>query len=282
MTMDSYERRERMWPTTDYRRRRVMTNGNEVVAVGTVSFSPFLAPGALQIELIVDEAMRAQGIGTQLLSVLVRDSCCAGALRLNASVRDDFPEVVEWAERRDFIRQGRRFESRLDLASQSQAPAGIALAGSLDDGIAITNMTEQTDWNRLFQVFSKLLQDAPDMAGVPPWTVERCRDVLQSNPNARPDWIVIASYEEAWVGLSILHRMGDDAYNFFTGVERGFRGRGIAQCLKTYIIERARQHGTAGIRTNNLDRNATMLAINRKLGFVEEPGFWELSKVIQR
>lgn len=281
VSMETYEKRERMWPLSDFRRRRVATVDDAVVAVGSIAYSPYAVPCTLQLELIVDETMRAQGIGSLLLSDLMRAAAANGARSLIASVRDDFQHSVAWAERRGFVRQARRFESRLALATAPLALEGRS-EGRRDDAILITDMAVEKDWDRLFDVFRRLLQDAPDMSGVPPWTVERCRDVLQRNPNARSDWIVVAISRGEWIGLSALHRMGRDAYNFFTGIDRKFRGQGIAQRLKLQLVHRARHDGIEGIRTNNLDRNAPMLAINRKLGFVEEPGFWEILRHVDQ
>jgi RimJ/RimL family protein N-acetyltransferase len=62
------------------------------------------------------------------------------------------------------------------------------------------------------------------------------------------------------------------AYNAFTGVDRDYRGRGLAQALKLLASRFAQRHGASSIATDNDSRNAPMLAINRKLGYRPQPG----------
>jgi hypothetical protein len=59
VTMESYEKRERMWPPSNFRRRRVVIVDKATVAVGSISYSPYAIPHALQLELIVDEVHKA-------------------------------------------------------------------------------------------------------------------------------------------------------------------------------------------------------------------------------
>lgn len=58
-------------------------------------------------------------------------------------------------------------------------------------------------------------------------------------------------------------------------VRREFRGQHRATALKLLAIRMTRQHGMARMRTNNDSESGPMLAINRKLGYVPEPGeYW--------
>ena len=65
-------------------------------------------------------------------------------------------------------------------------------------------------------------------------------------------------------------------YNMFTGVEPTWRGRGIALALKLLAIACARRHGAEHISTNNDSENTPMLAVNRKLGYQPEPGYYRM------
>ncbi len=57
-----------------------------------------------------------------------------------------------------------------------------------------------------------------------------------------------------------------------TGTARAARGRGVATAIKRAMILWARDEaGLTALRTTNEERNAPMLAINRKLGYRPKP-----------
>ena len=65
-------------------------------------------------------------------------------------------------------------------------------------------------------------------------------------------------------------------HNLTTNVYPEYRKRGIATALKILTIRFARQQRMQVIRTGNDSTNASMLAINRKLGYKPEPGCYVL------
>jgi RimJ/RimL family protein N-acetyltransferase len=90
----------------------------------------------------------------------------------------------------------------------------------------------------------------------------------------RPEGQILAALGETWVGLSAVGYFAESnsMYNMITGVDRPYRGRGLALALKLRTIRLARRYGAAYIRTHNDSENAPMLALNRKLGYQPEPG----------
>jgi hypothetical protein len=52
--------------------------------------------------------------------------------------------------------------------------------------------------------------------------------------------------------------------------------------LKLQTILLAKQKGIRYVRTDNDSKNAPMLAINRKLGYKPEPGYYRLLCVLDR
>ncbi len=59
----------------------------------------------------------------------------------------------------------------------------------------------------------------------------------------------------------------DAVFNEFTGVRPASAGRGIATCLKILLVQAARQAGRPHLFTCNSPGNASILAINRNLGY---------------
>jgi len=64
---------------------------------------------------------------------------------------------------------------------------------------------------------------------------------------------------------------GRPAYTYFTGVDREYRGRGLATLLKLATIEFVQRNGIAAMRTTNDTVNYPMVAVNEKLGYRRLP-----------
>lgn len=95
------------------------------------------------------------------------------------------------------------------------------------------------------------------------------------------DGVILAAAGTTWVGLSqvSLHRVGNFMFNEMTGVLNEYRGYKIAQALKVLAARCARSYGVAELKTFNDSKNAPMLAINRKMGYQAEAGFYTLKAV---
>ena len=65
---------------------------------------------------------------------------------------------------------------------------------------------------------------------------------------------------------------------WLTATRTEVRGRGIALAMKLRVIRFALERGYKTIRTDNDTRNAPMLAINDKLGFVRQPALISVVK----
>jgi GNAT superfamily N-acetyltransferase len=63
-------------------------------------------------------------------------------------------------------------------------------------------------------------------------------------------------------------------------VLKEYRGRKIALALKLLATRYARSLGATFIRTNNDSKNEPILAINRKLGYKPEPGWYKCVRKI--
>ena len=76
-------------------------------------------------------------------------------------------------------------------------------------------------------------------------------------------------------------RGGDYAYNLFTGVDRAYRGRKLAQAVKVLALRYARDVLRVDtVRTHHNAKNAPMIAIDRKLGYVQQPGTYLMEKTL--
>ena len=88
---------------------------------------------------------------------------------------------------------------------------------------------------------------------------------------------------DCWAGICAvrLYPEAEQAFNVHTGVIRTHRRRRIALALKLAAIRYARSQGARSLSTHNDSTNGPMLALNRKLGYVPEPGRYTLRRAIR-
>ncbi|MDQ0956585.1 RimJ/RimL family protein N-acetyltransferase [Streptomyces sp. B4I13] len=84
-----------------------------------------------------------------------------------------------------------------------------------------------------------------------------------------PRGVVIALDGEAWVGMAATSRHEDFMFNEMTGVRAGYRGRGISIAMKTFGMTFVEEFGASRVRTFHHPANASAIAMNRKMGFVD-------------
>jgi RimJ/RimL family protein N-acetyltransferase len=87
----------------------------------------------------------------------------------------------------------------------------------------------------------------------------------------------------AWAAMSAITRWEgcDYAYNLFTGVDMLYRGRKLAQAVKVIALRFGRDVLKVNeVRTHHNARNLPMLAIDRKLGYIQLPGTFKMEKIL--
>lgn len=72
--------------------------------------------------------------------------------------------------------------------------------------------------------------------------------------------------------LSLTRETPERAYHDLTCVRRAWRGRGIAGALKRAQIAWAKERGYRTLQTSNEVRNAPIRRLNKRYGYVLEPG----------
>lgn len=244
---------------------------------------PWLEAGSFWMHVAVDPAARRRGVGTALFEA-VRDFARAhGATRYHAEARDSLPEALAFAQRCGFGVERHIFESTLDLASFDEARFGGAVERVEAGGIRFFTLADEGDTEaarrQAWDVERRVCQDIPGGSEGATRPFEAWVQQVGEASWYRPDAQIIAADGERWIGLSALGYFETPQpmmYQMITGVDRAYRGRGIARALKLLGIRCARRYGAAYIRTNNDSQNAPILSANRKLGFQPEPGYYRL------
>jgi GNAT superfamily N-acetyltransferase len=193
------------------------------------------------------------------------------------------PEALAFAEKHGFRIQHHSFESVLDVAAFDIARYADSVRAAEAAGIRFSSLVVEgnTDANleKLFVLNTRVADDEPTSDGTAKHTFESWKARI-----AGSDWFyapgqLLAIDGDQYIGLGAVGFEPDgQAFNAFTGVLPGYRGRKIAQALKLKGVEFTRACGAKTIRTSNDSQNAPMLAINTKFGYQREPGMYRLIK----
>ncbi len=265
--------------TTDGRYVRLVAVAADglVVAYCEAKHSPWDTPGLFELELVVDPAWRRRGVGALLWQALRKKLLEEGASRIEVEIRDNDPGAERFAQARGLALERQRFESTLDLASFDEAPFAGVIERLEAEGarfFSLADVGDTEDARRAaYEINKRASLDIPGRIQTFAPFEEWRRFVCEASWY-RPEGQIVVSLGETWVGLAAVGYFAESnsMYNMITGIDRPYRGRGLAMALKLHTIRLARRYGAAYIRTHNDSENAPMLAINRKLGYRAEPG----------
>jgi len=236
--------------------------------------------------MTIDENHRKQGFGTTFYDFLLEKAIEHGATEIGSECMDNSPESLAFAEKRGFTIRRHLFESELDLstfdASQWQSVVDeVKAQGIRFSSLAGEGNTEEAQY-KLFELNAATAKDNPASDGTYKQTFENFQAKIVNAHWFRADGQLLAIDGERYAGLGAVGFEQDDitAYNAFTGIDRDYRGRKIAQALKVLGIQFAQEQGCTCIITDNDSENAPMLAVNTKLGYQRKPGIYLLIKQI--
>jgi len=212
---------------------------------------------------------RRSGVGTALYCATVDFAAAAGLPGLMFSVPDSEPDGLAAAGAWQLLEHGHHIESCLDLSTLDVAMVAQCVARAAAAGIALQPLpldASHDSWAEAYAFFTARMSEAPDSrdgAENMPYSIFR---TLMPEP-----WqVLIARRDDAIVGLtSVTPRATEDRRlnTMFTGVHPDFRGASLSAALKLEHARKLREDGWQSVVTQNMDQNAPILAVNRKLGF---------------
>ncbi|WP_433169015.1 GNAT family N-acetyltransferase [Kribbella sp. CA-247076] len=163
---------------------------------------------------------------------------------------------------------------RLDLTTFDPAPYREYAERARTDGITFTSLAALGDTaehrHRLYQLNKTCSADIPERGEF--FTYDEYVATRLDVPAFRADGVLLALDGPDWVGLSMvsLHPGDGCAFNDMTGLLRDYRGRGLSLALKLLAVDFARRSGLPVLRTMHHPANASAIAMNRRLGFVDD------------
>jgi GNAT superfamily N-acetyltransferase len=240
------------------------------------------------IYIIVKPEQRRQGVGDQLYTDLEQAARAAGVKQLRVSLQDDRPEYRAFAERRGFTERSHSMGMALDLKafddqSYNENIARLQAEGFLFTSMAALGNTEAAQ-RRLYELNDMTSTETPGSEGVHPWSsFEDFQHKVCQAEWYKPagQMVVIDTATGNWAAMSAITRFEgcEYAYNLHTGVDRRYRGRKLAQAVKVLALRYAREVLKVDtVQTHHNTRNAPMIAIDRKLGYVQRTGILTMEK----
>jgi GNAT superfamily N-acetyltransferase len=267
------------------RRRYVAVDAdNEILGYSSAVYYPSQPTGLFNIEVVVAEGQRRNGVGAALYGQVIQFAMDNGAEQFICQIKEESSDGLVFAQRRGFTIQRHVLGLTLDLATFDETrfeglEARVATARLRLFPWSETGNTPEAR-RQLYQINRIASVDDPSNVdgGFPEF--DAWEKIVLAASWFQPEGQMIAADEERYVGLSAV--VCDDETNVaesaLTGVHQAYRGRGIAQALKMMTIRFARDQGATQLKTFTEASNKAMLAINRKLGFRPEPGFYVLVK----
>lgn len=262
-----------------------VTPDGKLIAYGTAVGGKFNKPGHFRIFVRVDRPYRGESIGRTLYQALEQYALEQGATALECTVREENPESLAWAERRGYVKEHHLFESKLFLDRFDPKPFAGAVERALASGIHFTTLAEypldDTGLERYLDFMWELALDVPGTEGQPKPSLADFRKFIENNPAWKAEHVLLAVDGDRWVAMAEMRKQANGAYyHGFTGVQRDYRGRGMALAIKLVFVDWAREQGAPYLRTHNHSVNQRMLAVNRKMGYQPEPGMFQLIRKV--
>lgn len=265
-------------PPDQFFQRWVAVEDGRLVAFGSVTQPPqYSEPGRFRIHIIVHPDVESRGVGTavydQIWQTLQNHPVQPTALE--AACYEHHEQALRFLQKRGFQQVMRWVITRLDVPTFDPAPYEALFTILAAQGIDIITLPQlqQQDpqWlEKLYKLGIQLMQDVPLPYTTKEVTPDHFRQRIVEKPNALHEGWMVALNKGEVIGDSTLESCSKLGIltTGFTGVLRSYRQRGLATALKVRTIEYAKANGYQAIRTGN-EENNPMLALNKKLGFVE-------------
>jgi GNAT superfamily N-acetyltransferase len=288
ITIQQVHEQEEHFPRDGIRQRLVALDANGgIIGCNNAAHVPYMLLNSFWIQLVVAPDFRRHGVGARLYENALEFARAQGTTRLECEVRDREPDLLRFVQARGFQIDRHIFESVLDLATFDVARFAGVIESVQAQGIRFFTLADvgntEENQRKLYEVNKRNSLDIPGSEGTFPRFEDFSKFVFQASW-FRPQGQILAADGDRCIGLGAVGYFvnTNSTYNMHTGVLKEYRGRKIALALKLLAIRYSRGCGAVLLRTDNDSQNAPILAINEKLGYQPQLGFFRCLKVLDR
>ena len=279
----------RTWPKGQPVQRLVAEREGKVVGYSRFGRHAENPKNSFMASFIVDKEHERNGIGTELLRRGSEFARKKGGEGLCANVKDGDAPSLKFVEQRGFTNVGREFISYLDLAQFDMAAHSSAIGRAESQGYQFTSLAELGTSDKVRAMYHTVYSAGEmDMPGSEYYGASNREDFEPQFFSARwysPEGAIVALHGGEIVGLSNVcpckEEFDGEMFTELTAVAKDHRGCGLAYAMKVLGIQHCINSGGKRLRTENDTRNAPMLAVNTKLGFIGQPGLITVSLALE-
>ena len=196
---------------------------------------PWHTPGEFTGRILVAPQRRRHGLGAALLDHITDFAVRHGATALAGRVREDDADGRRFADRHGFRVRRHTFESIVDTSSLD--PNALQAPDPPDVTVMTLAELGDTDEHRreIWRIHEESFADEPSRTEAAQRTYEHFTSQLFETGWWRPENQFVALAGGSWAGVAVLRfrPQTNSFYTFYTGVDRPFRGRGIALGAET-------------------------------------------------
>ncbi|MCM3767030.1 GNAT family N-acetyltransferase [Neobacillus niacini] len=298
-TAQSLEEENRQIPTSSnlklnengllvgFGRTRVVavTEEGQIIGFGAAFRAPWVDPGQVGSEFCVHPDYRGQGVGEMIVSHIENWANEHQASVLSSIVMDWIDESLPFVQKRGFTVDAHVFALELDV-NQFDAAKYVGFVEQFTSAdiqfVTLANLPGEESEHKLYELCVETSKDNPGQFGsLPPF--EQWRKEFLPEVTSRYDWVLIAIEGDRFVGVTQLYSTENSGvlYTNYTGVQKEYRGRGIAKALKLLSIHAAINEGVHTMTTDSEENNAPMQHINRSLGYLPGKGHYRILKQLK-
>jgi GNAT superfamily N-acetyltransferase len=247
----------------------------EIVGFAHLRRNSGMNEGTFLLTIGVDQVEQGRGYGKALLTEVLQAGAPLGVKKIVPLVRESHERASRFFELNGFETKTSLRESYLDLeqfeASEIHFPDGY--------GFVRWSEIEDSEENRaeFARVFLEMDADEPGtllLGGFDRQSIERDAFDPETCDLAT---LYLVEKDGKWVAHHQIKMNEPGSWETtgipFTGTLPAHRRIGLATALKNLGAQEAKSRGAKRILTHNDSSNLGMLAINRKQGYVEEPGW---------